>query len=93
MELSNYKGGCGIWCMVYAGVTYLLHAKNKSWLRLQINGITLLVQWNLCTFGHLETNQNCPDYQGVLIFQVSLYMKRHHLGPQLNMWIMQVSLF
>ena len=26
-------------------------------------------------YGHLETNQRCPDYQGVLIFQVSLYDK------------------
>ena len=25
--------------------------------------------------GHLGTNQRCPDYQGVLIFQVSLYDK------------------
>ena len=26
----------------------------------------------LVDYGHLETNQKCPDYQGVLIFQVSL---------------------
>ena len=26
-------------------------------------------------YGHLGTNQRCPDYQGVLIFQVSLYDK------------------
>ena len=26
-------------------------------------------------YGHLGTNQKCPDYQGVLIFQVSLYDK------------------
>ena len=26
-------------------------------------------------YGHLWTNKNCPDYQGVLIFQVSLYAK------------------
>ena len=26
-------------------------------------------------YGHLGTNQSCPDYQGVLIFQVSLYDK------------------
>ena len=25
--------------------------------------------------GHLGTNQHCPDYRGVLIFQVSLYNK------------------
>ena len=24
-------------------------------------------------YGHLGTNHQCPDYQGVLIFQVSLY--------------------
>ena len=24
-------------------------------------------------YGHLETSQKCPDYQGVLIFQVSLH--------------------
>ena len=43
-------------------------------------------------YGHLGTTKKCPDYQGVLIFQVSLYEK-HHLGPQLSMWIIQVSLF
>ena len=26
-------------------------------------------------YGHLGTNQRCPDYQGVLIFQVNLYDK------------------
>ena len=26
-------------------------------------------------YGHLGTNQRCPDYQGVLIFQVSLHDK------------------
>ena len=26
-------------------------------------------------YGHLGTNQRCPDYQGVLIFQVSLFDK------------------
>ena len=26
-------------------------------------------------YGHLGTNQRCPDYQGVLIFQVGLYDK------------------
>ena len=26
-------------------------------------------------YGHLGTNQRCPDYQGILIFQVSLYNK------------------
>ena len=26
-------------------------------------------------YGHLGTNQKCPDYQGVLIFQVSSYDK------------------
>ena len=26
-------------------------------------------------YGHLGTKQRCPDYQGVLIFQVSLYDK------------------
>ena len=40
-------------------------------------------------YGHLGTIQKCPDYQGVLIFQVSL----HHLEPQLGVWIMQVSTF
>ena len=24
-------------------------------------------------YGHLGTNQRCPDYQGVLIFQVNLH--------------------
>ena len=26
-------------------------------------------------YGHLGTNKKCPDYQGVLIFQVNLYDK------------------
>ena len=26
-------------------------------------------------YGHLGTNKKCPDYQGVLIFQVSLHDK------------------
>ena len=26
-------------------------------------------------YGHLGTNERCPDYQGILIFQVSLYDK------------------
>ena len=26
-------------------------------------------------YGHLGTNKKCPDYQGVLIFQVILYEK------------------
>ena len=35
-----------------------------------------LIQWNLCIMDrHLGTNQRYPDYQGVLIFQVSLYDK------------------
>ena len=29
-------------------------------------------------YGHLETIKRCPDYQGVLIFQVS-YIIRYHL--------------
>ena len=43
-------------------------------------------------YGHLRTRKKCPDYQGVLIFQVVLY-KKYHLGPQLIGWIMQVSIF
>ena len=31
-------------------------------------------------YGHLGTNQRCPDYQGLLIFQVSLYDIKHHLS-------------
>ena len=30
--------------------------------------------------GHLGANQKCPDYQGVLIFQVSLYDKAAPFG-------------
>ena len=43
-------------------------------------------------YGHLGTDKKCPDYQGVLIFQVILYDKVHLLS-QLSVWIMQVSLF
>ena len=40
----------------------------------------LVIIKNRCTVepvycGHLGTNKKCPDYQGVLIFQVSLYDK------------------
>ena len=32
------------------------------------------IQWNLCIMDTgLGTSQKCPDYQGVLIFQVSLH--------------------
>ena len=40
-------------------------------------------------YGHLGTSQKCPDYQGVLIFQISL----HDNVSQLGVWIMQVSTF
>ena len=33
------------------------------------------VQWNLCIMDTLGTNKKCPDYESVLIFQVSLYDK------------------
>ena len=50
--------------------------------------IVFIVQWNMC---NMDT---CPDYQGVLIFQVSLCTKGlATLGPQLSLWIMQVSSF
>ena len=42
-------------------------------------------------YGHLGTNQKCPDYQGVLIFQLHNIM--YHLGQQLGVWIIQVSSF
>ena len=29
----------------------------------------------IMNYGNLGTNKNCPDYQGVLIFRVSLYGK------------------
>ena len=38
-------------------------------------------------YGHLGTNRKYPDYQGVLILVILC-----HLGPQLSVWIMQVSL-
>ena len=31
-------------------------------------------------YGHLGTNHKCPDHQGVLIFQVSLYDKAASFG-------------
>ena len=40
-------------------------------------------------YGHLGTNQKCPDYQEVLIFQVISC----DLGPQPSVWMMQVFLF
>ena len=40
-------------------------------------------------YGHLRTNKKCPDYQGVLIFQVILC----NLGPQLSVWISRCHIF
>ena len=40
-------------------------------------------------YGHLETSQKCPDYQGA---QVNLH-DNVSFGPQLDVWIMQVSTF
>ena len=48
----------------------------------------LHVQWNLCIMDRLEAIHKCPDNQGVLI----IHMIKHHLGPQLSMWIIQVSI-
>ena len=31
-------------------------------------------------YGHLGTSQKCPDYQGVLIFQVSLHRDNVSFG-------------
>ena len=31
-------------------------------------------------YGHLETTHKCPDYQGVLIFQFSLYDRAASFG-------------
>ena len=42
-------------------------------------------------YGHLGTDKECPDYQGVLIFQVSLPDKVPF--GTITVWIMQVSLF
>ena len=42
--------------------------------------------------GHLGTLHKCPDYRDILIFR-SFNMIKCHLGPQLSVWIMQVSLF
>ena len=43
-------------------------------------------------YGHLGTNQKCPDYQGVLIFQVSLH-NNVSFGTTARCVIMQVSTF
>ena len=43
--------------------------------------------------GHLGTNKKCPDYQGVLIFQVSLYDKAPIGTVTISVWIIRVSLF
>ena len=44
-------------------------------------------------YGHLGTNKKCPDYQGVLIFQVSLYDKASFVTITKCVDIMQVPLF
>ena len=38
------------------------------------------------------SNKKCPDYQGVLIFQVSLYDKASFGIITISVWIMQVFL-
>ena len=43
--------------------------------------------------GHLGTSQKCPDYQGVLIFQVSLHDNVSFGTTAIGVWIMQVSTF
>ena len=46
-------------------------------------------------YGHLGTSQECPDYQGVLIFQVSLHNNVRIIWDHnyVGVWIMQVSTF
>ena len=40
-------------------------------------------------YGHLGTKQKCPDYQGVLIFQVSSYDKAlFGTVTMVSVWIM-----
>ena len=52
---------------------------NLHWLVLRIGGADFLHCWVTDStvepvyYGHLGTSQKCPDYQGVLIFQVSLH--------------------
>ena len=39
----------------------------------QFTILIITLQWNLYNYyGYLGTSRKCPDYQGVLIFQVSL---------------------
>ena len=47
----------------------------------------------LVYYGHLGTSQQCPDYQGVLIFQVSLHDNVLFGTTAIGVWIMQVSTF
>ena len=56
------------------------------------NGMDCLHTVEPVYYGHLGTNKKCPDFQGVLISR-SFYMKKCHLGPQLSIWIIQVSIF
>ena len=42
-------------------------------------------------YGHLGTNQECPDYQDVLIFHKVILYDRVSFGTSL--WIMLMSLF
>ena len=51
-------------------------ASNYAWMEI----ITVALYYCIDTvepvyYGHLGTNQKCPDYQGVQIFQVCLYDK------------------
>ena len=41
----------------------------------------ILIQINLCVMDTFWTNRKSPDYQEILIFQVSLYDIYHYLKP------------
>ena len=55
-------------------------AETNTWIHSDICSVIYVFEYKESTvepvyYGHLGTNQRCPDYQGVLIFQVSLYDK------------------
>ena len=51
--------------------------------------VSYVIQWNLSIPDTIGTQQNCPDYRGVLISEVHLYT--NVIEPQPTVLIIEVS--
>ena len=56
-------------------MTVFVQHHNNSSYQFYVPAMCQSVQYTVepVYYGHLGTSQKCPDYQGVLIFQVSLH--------------------